>query len=55
MATLDAYPAKLHRLTRLEITFHRRELFKTINGDAFFPLESVDTQVHGDALGKANP
>ena len=39
MATLDAYCSKFRLLSKQEIIAQRRELFQSINGDAFFPLK----------------
>ena len=38
MSTLREYREKIRFLSRKEVSQERTELFKTLNGDAFFPL-----------------
>lgn len=40
MATLNEYRSKFRLLSEQEVIAERRELFETINGNAFFPLKS---------------
>ena len=40
MATLNEYRSKFRLLSKQEVIAERRELFETINGNAFFPLKS---------------
>lgn len=40
MATLNEYRSKLRLLSKQEVISERRELFKIINGDAFYPLKA---------------
>ena len=54
MATLSVYRSKFHLSTKQEIISKRSKLFKAINGDAFFPIESLARRVQDDFLGEAN-
>ena len=40
MATLNEYRSKFRLLSKQEVIAKRRELFESINGNAFFPLKS---------------
>ena len=40
MAALNEYRTRIRLLSRTEVVNERKELFKVINGDAFFPLKS---------------
>ena len=40
MATLNEYCNKFRLLTKQDVIAQRRELFESINGNAFFPLKS---------------
>ena len=40
MATLNDYRNKFRLLSKQEVIMERRQLLKTINGDAFFPLKA---------------
>jgi len=39
MAALKMYREEVHLLSKKEVSNRRRELFKDINGNAFFPLK----------------
>ena len=40
MSTLCEYRERVGHLSRREVSKERADLFKTMNGDAFFPLKS---------------
>ena len=54
MASLNEYRSKFHLLSKQEVIAERRELFETINGNAFFPFKVVATRIPEDVLGQTS-
>ena len=54
MATLNEYRNKFRLLSKQEVIAERRELFESINGNAFFPFKVMVIRIPKDVLGETH-